>query len=39
MRYSYNEFIKMLKLVDTDLSKTIYELYLDCMREQLEKNK
>lgn len=34
MRYSYNEFIYILGLVDTELTKTIYELYLDCIREQ-----
>ena len=39
MRYSYNEFIQLLKLVDTELVKTIYELYLDCLREQLENDK
>lgn len=36
MRYSYNEFIKILGIVDTELAKTIYELYLDCLRKQSE---
>lgn len=36
MRYSYNEFIHILGLADTELAKTIYELYLDCIREQSE---
>lgn len=36
MRYSYNEFIVLLRLADTELAKTIYELYLDCLREQSE---
>lgn len=36
MRYSYNEFIVLLSLEDTELTKTIYELYLDCLREQSE---
>ena len=33
MRYSYNEFIHILGLLDTELAKTTYELYLDCLRE------
>lgn len=36
MRYSYNEFIQVLGLLDTELLKTMYELYLDCLREQSE---
>ena len=38
MRYSYNEFIQLLSLADTELVKTIYKLYLDCLREQFENN-
>ena len=33
MKYSYNEFIQILGLLDTELAKTMYELYLDCLRE------
>lgn len=32
--YSYNEFLKILKLVDTELAKTLYHLYLDCLHEK-----
>lgn len=31
---SYYEFINKLGLADTELARTIYELYLDCVREQ-----
>ena len=37
MRYSYNEFIELLGLDDVKLTKTMYELYLDCLRKQSEK--
>ena len=33
MRYSYNEFIRILGLLDTELAKTMYALYLDCLKE------
>ena len=33
MRYSYNEFIRILGLLDTELTKTMYELYLDCLKD------
>lgn len=36
--YSYNEFLKVLNLVDSELVKTIYHLYLDCLIED-SKNK
>ena len=36
MRYSYNEFIKLLGLDDVKLAKTMYELYLDCLKKQSE---
>lgn len=32
---SYYEFINKLGLADTELALTIYELYLDCIREQM----
>lgn len=36
MRYSYNEFIKLLGLDDVKLAKAMYELYLACLRKQSE---
>ena len=30
-----DEFINKLGLADTELARTIYELYLDCIREQM----
>ena len=39
MKYSYNDFIKILGLIDTDLSRAIYELYLDCLKKQIENEK
>ena len=36
MRYSYKEFIEVLGLLDTKLSKSMYALYLDSLRQQSE---
>lgn len=30
-KYSYNEMLIVLGLLDSDLAKTIYHLYLDCL--------
>lgn len=37
-RYSYNEILKMLGLIDSPLSKKIFEIYLDSLRESLDKS-
>ena len=36
MKYSYHEFLKALRLIDTELSKTIYQLYLDSFDKPVE---
>lgn len=36
MSMSYREFIKSLSLAETDLSKILYHLYLDCLKEMSE---
>ena len=35
---SYREFIANLGLAETDLSKILYHLYLDCLNEMIEKD-
>lgn len=37
MKYSYENFIKMLGLIDTSFVKLMYELYLECLNEQSNK--
>ena len=32
---SYTEFLVKLGLIETELTKTLYELYLDCLAEEL----
>ena len=39
MMFSYYEFIEKLKLEQTPMSKLVYELYLDCLKEETDKNK
>lgn len=34
MNYSYYNFISVLKINDCELSKALYHLYLDCLREK-----
>lgn len=36
MSYNYYQFIEKLGLLETTLSKTLYELYLDCLIEKAE---
>lgn len=38
MRCSYKDFINLLRLAETDLSKILYHLYLDCLKEMIEKD-
>lgn len=33
MNFSYDEFVQRLGLIDTEVAKTMYELYLDCLKE------
>ena len=33
---SYREFISKLGLVETELSKVLYHIYLDCLKEMSE---
>lgn len=35
---SYRDFIDNLGLAETDLSKILYHLYLDCLNEMVEKD-
>ena len=34
MKYSYENFVKLLGLIDTSFVKLMYELYLECLKEQ-----
>ena len=36
MNLSYREFLEYLKLKETGLTSILYELYLDCLRAQIE---
>lgn len=38
MRCSYKDFINLLRLADTELAKILYHLYLDCLKEMIEKD-
>lgn len=38
MNFSYKEFLEYLKLKESGLTSTLYELYLDCIREQMKDN-
>lgn len=38
MYYSYYEFIEKLGLLETGMSKRLYQLYLDCIIDNKEKN-
>jgi hypothetical protein len=33
---SYIEFIQNLNIIDSEIAKIMYELYLDCLRNQAE---